>query len=79
MLVEHYDILVFGGGYIGIEMAQAFRYLGSKVVVVESGKQLAAREDSGILTHPTLTEGLNMLFSKVGPPGNDVAAHRPAA
>ncbi len=33
----------------------------------------------GILTHPTLTEGLNMLFSKVGLPSDHVAAHRPAA
>lgn len=43
-------LLVIGGGYIGIEMAQAFRHLGSKVVVVESGKQLAAREDSDVAT-----------------------------
>jgi len=41
-------LLVIGGGYIGMEMAQAFRHLGSKVVVVESGRQLAAREDSDV-------------------------------
>ncbi len=41
-------LLVIGGGYIGMEMAQAFRHLGSKVVVIEGGRQLAAREDSDV-------------------------------
>jgi pyruvate/2-oxoglutarate dehydrogenase complex dihydrolipoamide dehydrogenase (E3) component len=38
-------LLVIGGGYIGMEMAQAFRRLGSEVVVIEAGPHLAARED----------------------------------
>lgn len=41
-------LLVLGGGYIGLEMAQAFRRLGSAVTIVERGPQLAAREDPDI-------------------------------
>ncbi len=41
-------LLVIGGGYIGMEMAQAFRHLGSEVVVIEAGRQLAAREDADV-------------------------------
>lgn len=42
------QLLVIGGGYIGMEMAQAFRHLGSDVVVIEAGPQLAAREDADV-------------------------------
>jgi pyruvate/2-oxoglutarate dehydrogenase complex dihydrolipoamide dehydrogenase (E3) component len=45
-LPEH--LLILGGGYIGLEMAQAFRRLGSAVTIVERSSQLAAREDSDI-------------------------------
>ncbi len=41
-------LLILGGGYIGMEMAQAFRRLGSEIVVLEAGSQLAAREDSDV-------------------------------
>jgi pyruvate/2-oxoglutarate dehydrogenase complex dihydrolipoamide dehydrogenase (E3) component len=41
-------LLVIGGGYIGMEMAQAFAHLGSKVVVIEGGPHLAAREDDDV-------------------------------
>ena len=41
-------LLVIGGGYVGMELAQAFRRLGSEVVVIESGRQLAAREDADV-------------------------------
>ncbi len=41
-------LLVIGGGYVGMELAQAFRHLGSEVVVIERGPQLAAREDSDV-------------------------------
>src|SRR5215468_7243206 len=43
---EH--LLVLGGGYIGLEFGQLFRRLGSKVTIVQSGKQLLAREDSDV-------------------------------
>src|SRR6476660_8327439 len=38
-------LIVIGGGYSGLELAQAYRRFGSHVTVVESGPQLLARED----------------------------------
>jgi pyruvate/2-oxoglutarate dehydrogenase complex dihydrolipoamide dehydrogenase (E3) component len=38
-------LIVLGGGYIGLEMAQAYRRFGSRVTVIEPGSQLMARED----------------------------------
>jgi pyruvate/2-oxoglutarate dehydrogenase complex dihydrolipoamide dehydrogenase (E3) component len=38
-------LIVIGGGYSGLELAQAFRRFGSDVTIVESGPQLLARED----------------------------------
>jgi pyruvate/2-oxoglutarate dehydrogenase complex dihydrolipoamide dehydrogenase (E3) component len=40
---EH--LVVLGGGYVGLEFAQAFRRFGSRVTVIEHGPQLVARED----------------------------------
>jgi len=40
---EH--LLILGGGYIGLEFGQMFRRFGSQVTIVQSGKQLLARED----------------------------------
>jgi pyruvate/2-oxoglutarate dehydrogenase complex dihydrolipoamide dehydrogenase (E3) component len=41
-------LIVLGGGYIGLEFAQAFRRFGSKVTVVEHGPHVAGREDEDI-------------------------------
>jgi pyruvate/2-oxoglutarate dehydrogenase complex dihydrolipoamide dehydrogenase (E3) component len=41
-------LLVLGGGYVGLEMAQAFRRFGADVTVLEGGTQLAGREDPDI-------------------------------
>jgi pyruvate/2-oxoglutarate dehydrogenase complex dihydrolipoamide dehydrogenase (E3) component len=41
-------LLVIGGGYVGMELSQAFRLLGSEVVVIERGGQLAGREDADV-------------------------------
>jgi pyruvate/2-oxoglutarate dehydrogenase complex dihydrolipoamide dehydrogenase (E3) component len=38
-------LIVIGGGYSGLELAQAFRRFGSNVTVIEPGPQLLARED----------------------------------
>ena len=38
-------LIVVGGGYSGLELAQAFRRFGSDVTIIESGPQLLARED----------------------------------
>ena len=43
---EH--LLVLGGGYIGLEFGQVFRRFGSRVTIVQSGKQLLAREDADV-------------------------------
>lgn len=43
-------LLIIGGGPIGIEMAQAFSRLGSKVTVLEAGR-LMSREDPEIAAH----------------------------
>ena len=39
-------LIVIGGGYSGLELAQAFRRFGSEVTVVEAGPQLMGREDA---------------------------------
>jgi pyruvate/2-oxoglutarate dehydrogenase complex dihydrolipoamide dehydrogenase (E3) component len=45
-LPEH--LLVLGGGYVGLEFGQMFRRFGSKVTVVQHGKQLLGREDPDV-------------------------------
>jgi pyruvate/2-oxoglutarate dehydrogenase complex dihydrolipoamide dehydrogenase (E3) component len=45
-LPEH--LVVLGGGYVGLEFAQAFRRFGSRVSLVEHGPQLLGREDPDI-------------------------------
>jgi thioredoxin reductase len=41
-------LVVLGGGYVGLEFAQAMRRFGSRVTVIDQGPQLAAREDPDI-------------------------------
>lgn len=41
-------LIVLGGGYVGLEMAQAYRRFGSRVTVIEAGPQIVGREDSDI-------------------------------
>jgi pyruvate/2-oxoglutarate dehydrogenase complex dihydrolipoamide dehydrogenase (E3) component len=41
-------LLVLGGGYVGLEFAQLFRRLGSKVTILQSAAQLLGREDQDI-------------------------------
>jgi pyruvate/2-oxoglutarate dehydrogenase complex dihydrolipoamide dehydrogenase (E3) component len=43
---EH--LLILGGGYIGLEFGQIFRRFGSQVTIVQTGKQLLAREDADV-------------------------------
>jgi len=45
-LPEH--LIVLGGGYVGLELAQAYRRFGSRVSIVEVGPQLAGREDPDV-------------------------------
>jgi pyruvate/2-oxoglutarate dehydrogenase complex dihydrolipoamide dehydrogenase (E3) component len=43
---EH--LIVLGGGYVALEFGQMFRRFGSRVTIVESGGQLAGREDADV-------------------------------
>ena len=41
-------LIVLGGGYVGLELAQAYRRFGSRVTVIEHGLQLMGREDADV-------------------------------
>ena len=41
-------LIVLGGGYVGVETAQTFRRFGSRVMIVEPGRQLMGREDPDV-------------------------------
>ncbi len=41
-------LIVLGGGYVGLELAQAYRRFGSSVTVIEYGPQLIGREDTDV-------------------------------
>jgi pyruvate/2-oxoglutarate dehydrogenase complex dihydrolipoamide dehydrogenase (E3) component len=53
-------LIVLGGGYVGLELAQAFRRFGSRVTVVERNGALIHRED------PDVTEAVERLFRDEG-------------
>ena len=53
-------LVVLGGGYVGVELAQAFQRLGSKVTVVQRGAQLLPRED------PDVAEAVRGIFEQDG-------------
>ncbi|MGA7863371.1 MAG: FAD-dependent oxidoreductase [Stellaceae bacterium] len=41
-------LVVLGGGYVRLEMAQAYRRFGSRVTIIETGPQLMTREDPDV-------------------------------
>jgi len=41
-------LIVLGGGYVGVEMAQGYRRFGSRVTVIEPGPRLMSREDADV-------------------------------
>jgi pyruvate/2-oxoglutarate dehydrogenase complex dihydrolipoamide dehydrogenase (E3) component len=55
---EH--LLVLGGGYVGLEMAQSLRRFGSRVTVIERNDALVHRED------PDVSEAVRELFADEG-------------
>lgn len=55
---EH--LIVLGGGYVGLELAQALRRFGSRVTIVERHGSLIHRED------PDVTEAMEQLFHDEG-------------
>ena len=58
VLPQH--LLVLGGGYIGLEFGQMFRRFGSRVTVIEHGKQLMKEED------PDITEEIANILKDEG-------------
>jgi pyruvate/2-oxoglutarate dehydrogenase complex dihydrolipoamide dehydrogenase (E3) component len=63
-LPEH--LIVIGGGYVGLEFAQAYRRFGSKVTVIQSGPQLLTGQDPDVATEVLqifASEGLDVLTS----------------
>jgi len=58
-------LVVLGGGYVGIEFAQAYRRFGSRVTIVERGPQLLAHEDPDVahaLSQLLTDEGVDVLL-----------------
>jgi pyruvate/2-oxoglutarate dehydrogenase complex dihydrolipoamide dehydrogenase (E3) component len=63
-LPEH--LVVLGGGYVGLEFAQAFRRFGSRVTVVQRDAQLLPREDADVaeaVAEILRDEGIEVLLS----------------
>ena len=61
---EH--LLVMGGGYVGLELAQAMRRFGSRVSIIERNARLAHREDEDVsqgLHELCRDEGIDVLTS----------------
>jgi pyruvate/2-oxoglutarate dehydrogenase complex dihydrolipoamide dehydrogenase (E3) component len=57
-------LIVLGGGYVGLEFAQAYRRFGSRVSVIEHAPQLMSREDPDVseaLQHILTDEGIQFL------------------
>ncbi|GJD48635.1 putative pyridine nucleotide-disulfide oxidoreductase RclA [Methylobacterium crusticola] len=64
VLPEH--LVVLGGGYVGLELAQAYRRFGARVTVVERGPRIAGREDADVadaLARLLAAEGIDLLTS----------------
>ena len=59
-------LIVLGGGYVGLELAQAYRRFGSRVTIIEYGPQLAGREDPDVadeIRRILGDEGIDILVS----------------
>ena len=56
-------LIVIGGGYSGLELAQAFRRFGGDVTIIESGPQLLAREDIDVSQQSAIHAHLRRRFS----------------
>jgi pyruvate/2-oxoglutarate dehydrogenase complex dihydrolipoamide dehydrogenase (E3) component len=57
-------LIVLGGGYVGIEMAQAYRRFGSRVTIVQAAPQILDREDFDIadeMQRMLIDEGIQVL------------------
>jgi pyruvate/2-oxoglutarate dehydrogenase complex dihydrolipoamide dehydrogenase (E3) component len=75
-------LIVIGGSYIGLEMGQIFRRLGSEVTVIETAPRITAREDeditsciSGFLEQEGIRIVAGQAVTKVERAGEGVAVH----
>src|SRR4029077_5475510 len=60
-LPEH--LVILGGGYVGLELAQALRRFGSRVTILQRGPRLLEREDpdvSDALREVLIDEGVEV-------------------
>jgi pyruvate/2-oxoglutarate dehydrogenase complex dihydrolipoamide dehydrogenase (E3) component len=68
---EH--LIVVGGGYVGLEFAQAYRRFGSRVTILQQGPQLLGNQD------PDITAALLEVFASEGidviAPADTVSVH----
>ena len=53
-------LIVLGGGYVGLEFAQAYRRFGSRVTIIQNGPQLLSQED------PDVAEAMQRVLSDEG-------------
>lgn len=59
-------LIVLGGGYTGLELAQAYRRFGSRVTIIEPGGQLMSREDPDVaaeMQRLLSAEGIEILLN----------------
>ena len=63
---EKFQVVILGGGPIGLEMAQAFSRLGSSVTIVEMAPRLMSKEDADVaevISKRLEREGVEVLTS----------------
>jgi pyruvate/2-oxoglutarate dehydrogenase complex dihydrolipoamide dehydrogenase (E3) component len=53
-------LIVLGGGYVGLELGQAYRRFGSRVTIIEQGPQVVGQED------PDVADELRRILSEEG-------------
>jgi pyruvate/2-oxoglutarate dehydrogenase complex dihydrolipoamide dehydrogenase (E3) component len=61
-------LIVLGGGYVGLELAQAYRRFGSHVTVIQHGPQVVGAEDDDIVDEVRrmlIDEGIDVLEAAV--------------
>jgi len=57
-------LIVVGGGYVGLEFAQAYRRFGSRVTILQQGPQLLGNQDPDVvatLLEVFVTEGIEVI------------------
>ena len=76
-------LIIIGGGYVGLEFAQAYRRFGSEVTVIQRGSQVLPKEDKDVvdcLSSILVDEGIRLLTGTTvefveGTNGDEVTVH----